>query len=424
MALAQWAPMIPEISNRGHNMPASPIRKLSPLAEAAKERGLTVYHLNIGQPDLETPEAIRQELSRIDEKVLCYSPSSGTPEFLTWVRDYYSAAGFPITARDVIATTGGSEAILFAMMACADEGEEILVVEPFYTNYAAFAAMAGLRLVPVTSRGRDGFHLPPPPVWERALTPETRMVLLCNPNNPTGTVYTREELLQVADFCRRHDLFLISDEVYREFVYDGRAALSALGLEGYEDLVIVVDSLSKRFSACGIRLGNLVSRNHEIVDACLRMAQARLSAPGLAQRIALGARNIPPDYTSGVIAEYQKRRDILYQGLREMPGVFLTQPEGAFYCVARMPVRDSEDFAEWLLRDFQHEGATVMVAPAAGFYATPGLGANEVRIAYVLAEESLRKALEALRHGLAEYRRLRGYGEHEFFEPPSAAHRA
>jgi aspartate aminotransferase len=310
------------------------------------------------------------------------------------------------------------------MMACADDGEEVLVVEPFYTNYAAFAAMTGLRLVPVTSRGRDGFHLPPSAVWERALTPETRMVLLCNPNNPTGTVYRREELVQVAEFCRRHDLFLVVDEVYREFVYDGRESLSALGLEGYEDLVIVVDSLSKRFSACGIRLGNLVSRNPEIISACLRMAQARLSAPGIAQRIALGARNLPPDYTAEVISEYQVRRDILFQGLREMPGVFLTQPEGAFYCVARLPVRDSEDFAEWLLRDFAHDGATVMVAPAEGFYATQGLGMNEVRIAYVLGEQSLRKALEALRAGLFEYRAMKGYGETEYFDAPSAAHRA
>lgn len=416
--------MIPEISNRGHNMPSSPIRKLVPLADAAKQRGVHVYHLNIGQPDLETPEAIRGELATIQDKVLCYSPSAGTPEFLAWVCEYYASAGIPISVENIIATTGGSEAIIFAMMACADEGEEILVVEPFYTNYAAFAAMCGLRLVPVTSRGRDGFHLPPSPVWERALTPESRMVLICNPNNPTGTVYSRDELLQVAGFCRRHDLFLVSDEVYREFVYDDRKGLSALELEEFEQLVIVVDSLSKRFSACGIRLGTLVSRNPEIIRACLKMAQARLSAPGIAQRIALGARNLPPDYTQAVISEYQTRRDILFEGLSSMPGVFLTRPEGAFYCVARLPLRDSDDFAEWLLRDFQHEGATVMLAPAAGFYATPGLGMNEVRIAYVLEEGSLRRALEVLRIGLAEYRRQRGFGEGELFEPPSASHRS
>lgn len=405
-------------------MPASPIRKLAPLAEEAKQRGVHVHYLNIGQPDLETPEAIRRELSAIEDKVLCYSPSPGTPEFLAWMTEHYASSGIPISAENVIATTGGSEAIIFAMMACADEGEEILVVEPFYTNYAAFAAMSGLRLVPVTSRGRDGFHIPPPAVWERALTPETRMVLLCNPNNPTGTVYSKEELMQVAEFCRRHDLFLVSDEVYREFVYDGRKALSALELEGFEGLVIVVDSLSKRFSACGIRLGSLVSRNKEIVKACLKMAQARLSASGIAQRIALGARNLPPDYTRTVIAEYQTRRDILFEGLSSIPGVFLTRPEGAFYCVARLPVRDSEDFAEWLLRDFQHDGATIMLAPASGFYATPGLGMNEVRIAYVLGEEALRSALAVLRTGLAAYRSLRGLGEGELFDAPSAAHRS
>ncbi len=405
-------------------MPASPIRRLSPLADAAKQRGVHVYHLNIGQPDLETPEAIRRELALIDDKVLCYSPSSGTAGFLGWMVDYYASAGIPISLEDVIATTGGSEAIIFAMMACADEGEEVLVVEPFYTNYAAFAAMCGLRLVPVTSRGRDGFHLPPPPVWERALTPETRMVLLCNPNNPTGTVYTRDELIQVAEFCLRHDLFLVSDEVYREFVYDDRKGLSALELEQFEQLVIVVDSLSKRFSACGIRLGSLVSRNPQIIRACLKMAQARLSAPGIAQRIAQGARNLPADYTQNVIAEYQTRRDILFEGLSSIPGVFLTRPEGAFYCVARLPVRDAEDFAEWLLLDFQHDGATIMIAPASGFYATPGLGMNEVRIAYVLGEESLRKSIEVLRAGLGEYRRLRGLGEGELYDAPSASHRA
>ncbi|HUF18777.1 MAG TPA: pyridoxal phosphate-dependent aminotransferase [Thermoanaerobaculia bacterium] len=416
--------MIPEISNRGHNMPASPIRKLASLADAAKQRGTHVHYLNIGQPDLETPEAIRRELAAIEDKVLCYSPSPGTPDFLAWMCEYYASAGISISVENVIATTGGSEAIIFAMMACADEGEEILVVEPFYTNYAAFAAMSGLRLVPVTSRGRDGFHLPSPAVWERALTPETRMVLLCNPNNPTGTVYSKDELMQVAEFCRRHDLFLVSDEVYREFVYDGRKAMSALELEGFEGLVIVVDSLSKRFSACGIRLGSLISRNGAIIKACMKMAQARLSASGIAQRIALGARNLPPDYTQTVISEYQMRRDILFEGLRSMPGVFLTRPEGAFYCVARLPVRDSDDFAEWLLRDFQHEGATILLAPAAGFYATPGLGMNEVRIAYVLDEKALRNALDVLRAGLAEYRSLRGLGEDELFDAPSAAHRS
>jgi len=416
--------MTPEISNRGHRMPSSPIRRLSPLADAAKNRGTHVFHLNIGQPDLETPDAIRRKLSEIETRVLCYSPSAGTPEFIAWMQEYYSGLNIDLGSNQIMATTGGSEAIFFALMACADEGEEVLVVEPFYTNYNAFATMAGVRLVPVTSRGRDGFHIPPPSVWERALTPETRIVLLCNPNNPTGTVYGREELIQVATFCRKHDLFLIADEVYREFAYDDRISVSALTLEGYEDLVVMVDSLSKRYSACGIRLGSLVTRNDDVFQACLRMAQARLSAPGLAQMIALGARDIPAGYTEEVIGEYQRRRDVLFEGLQQIPGVFLRKPEGAFYCIARLPVIDSTDFSEWLLREFALEGSTVMLTPAEGFYATIGLGLNEVRLAYVLNEEELRSALRVLGAGLSEYRRLRGLDDPELELVPSEASRS
>jgi aspartate aminotransferase len=312
--------------------------------------------------------------------------------------------GVELGIDQILATTGGSEAILFALMACADAGDDILVVEPFYANYLAFAAMAGVNAVAVTARGRDGFHLPPRDVWERALTPRTRAVILCNPNNPTGTVYTRDELDCVAAFCRDNALFLISDEVYREFVYDGREAISALHLEGADDFVIVVDSLSKRYSACGIRLGALITKNSDIYDATLRMAQGRLSPPGLAQFIAVGADDLGDDYTRDVIAEYQRRRDVLYEGLTSIPGVFLQKPEGAFYCVAKLPVDDAEDFAEWLLRDFALDGATVMVAPASGFYAH-GLGRSEVRIAYVLKEEDLRAAVEVLRVGLERYGR-------------------
>jgi aspartate aminotransferase len=416
--------MIPEISHRGHSMPASPIRRLSPLADAAKARGVRVYHLNIGQPDIETPEAIRSRLGQIEDRVLCYSPSQGTAEFLNTIRDYYSRLGIALGPDQIIATTGGSEAISFALLACADEGEEVMVVEPFYTNYAAFAAMAGLNLVPVTSRGRDGFHIPPAAVWERSLTPETRAVLLCNPNNPTGTVYSREELTQILEFCRRHDLFLISDEVYREFVYDGRDSISALSFDGYEDLVVVVDSLSKRYSACGIRLGTFVTRNPDLYSAVLRMAQARLSAPGIAQMIAVGAGKIDQGYQTAVVAEYQHRRDVLYEELSGIPGVFLQRPEGAFYCVARLPVDDAEDFAEWLLTDFSLDGATVMIAPASGFYATPGLGSNEVRIAYVLNESDLRRALRLLAEGLRRYRGLRGLEGADWELEPSAATRA
>ncbi len=395
--------MAPPISSRGRLMPASPIRRLMPLADEAKRRGVHVYHLNIGQPDIETPAAFRDRLGRIREKVLAYSPSAGTPEYLEALRHYYRGLGIDVGPGEMIATTGGSEAVLFAFVACANEGEDVLVVEPFYTNYASFATLAGLRLVPLTARGEDGFHLPPREAWEKALTSRTRAVILCNPSNPTGTVYTREELLGVAEFCREKDLFLISDEVYREFVYDDRAALSALSLAGFEDRVVAVDSLSKRYSACGIRLGALLTRNRDFHDACLRMAQGRLSPPGIAQAIAVGLTEVSPEYTRAVVAEYQRRRDILFAGLSSIPGVFLRKPEGAFYFVARLPIDDADVFARWLLADFSHEGATVMVAPAPGFYATPGLGRNEVRIAYVLNTDDLRRSVDVLAHAIETY---------------------
>ncbi len=400
--------MTPSISKRAQGMPASPIRRLMPVADEAKRRGVHVYHLNIGQPDLETPAPMRERLRLLEkEKVYAYTPSGGTPEYLASLRKYYAGFGIPLALDEILATTGGSEAILFAMMACAGEGEEALVVEPFYTNYLAFAAMAGLKLVPLTSRVEDGFHLPPREAFERALTARSRLVLLCNPNNPTGTVYSREELAMVAAFCRDHGLFLVADEVYREFVYDGRHSLSALQLPGFEDLVIVVDSLSKRYSACGIRLGSLATRNRDVYQACLRMAQGRLSPPGLAQFVAVGASDLGPDYTRGIVEEYGRRRDLLYGGLKEIPGVFLTKPEGAFYFVARLPIRDCDDFASWLLSDFSLDRATVMVAPARGFYATPGLGADEVRIAYVLKEEDLEASVRILAAGLERYASVR-----------------
>jgi aspartate aminotransferase len=391
------------LSRRAEEMPASPIRKLAPLAELAKARGTHVYHLNIGQPDIETPACMRGRLKELSSTVLEYSPSGGTPEFIRSLQHYYQRRlGVQLQTGEILATTGGSEAILFSFMAVCDQGDDIMVVEPFYANYRAFAKMAGCNIVPVASRGSDGFHLPPRDVWERALTPRTRLVILCNPNNPTGTVYTREELEQVVAFCRDHGLYLVSDEVYREFVYDGKKAISALELQGAEDFVVVVDSLSKRYSACGIRLGALVTRNGELFDACLRMAQGRLSPPGLAQFIAVGAESLGDEYTAGVVEEYQRRRDVLYEGLTQIPGVFLQKPEGAFYCVAKLPVADAEDFAVWLLTDFSHDGATVMVAPANGFYASP-LGNSEVRIAYVLKVEDLRKSIELLRIALERY---------------------
>jgi aspartate aminotransferase len=395
-----------QISERGRKMPASPIRKLMPLADEAKRRGVKVYHLNIGQPDLETPPAMRAKLAQAPS-VFAYTPSAGTAECLATLREYYRRLGVDLGPDQVIATTGGSEAILFALMACAGEGDEALVVEPFYTNYTAFATMAGVRLVPLRARGEDGFHLPPVEEWRKALSPRTRLVLLCNPGNPTGTVYRAEELAAVAAFCREHGLFLVSDEVYREFVYDGRSSASVLSLPGYDDLAVVVDSLSKRYSACGIRLGCLATRNADVYGAALRMAQGRLSPPGLAQLVALGATELGPDYAKGIVREYQARRDVLFEGLSRIPGVFLRKPEGAFYCVARLPIEDGEDFASWLLTDYAYDGATVMVAPAQGFYATPGLGRDEVRIAYVLKKEDLEASVRILGHAIPAYQAVR-----------------
>ncbi|TPV94098.1 MAG: pyridoxal phosphate-dependent aminotransferase [Myxococcales bacterium FL481] len=395
--------MAPTISRRAQLMPASPIRKLAPYAEAAKRQGVRVYHLNIGQPDIETPEPMRRRLAAIDDRVLAYTPSGGTPEALATFRRYYRSLGIELDESELLVTTGGSEACLFAMLAVADPDDEVLVVEPFYTNYNAFATLGNLRLRPLTSRGEDGFHLPPPEAWQAARSPKCKAVLLCNPSNPTGTVYTRQELEWVAQFCREHELFLLVDEVYREFVYDGGTSLSALSLAGAEELVVVIDSASKRYSACGIRLGCVVSRNQAVMDAALRMAQARLSAPGLAQAIAAGIDEIPSAYNDTVLAEYAKRRDVLYEGLSAIPGVFLRKPEGAFYLMPRLPVDDAEHFCEWMLSDFSHDGATVMMAPAPGFYATPGLGRDEVRIAYVLNTTELTHAVAVLAAGLQAY---------------------
>jgi aspartate aminotransferase len=399
--------MIPTVSPRGRAMPASPIRKLAPLADAAKRRGVRVYHLNIGQPDLETPAALRAKLANV-EPVLAYTPSGGTPEYLAALSTYYRNLGFELGPGELVATTAGSEALLFAFFAATSDGDEALVCEPYYTNYNSYATMAGVRLVPLPTRGEDGFHLPPRAAWEAQLTARTRLVLLCNPNNPTGTVYTRAELEMVGAFCHDHGLFLVADEVYRELVYDGRKAVSALELAGCEPNVILVDSLSKRFSACGIRLGCLATRNAEVHQACLRMAQGRLSPPGLAQLLATGIPELGPDYYAGLAAEYERRRDVLYDGLSRIPGVFLRKPEGAFYVVARLPVDDAEELARFLLADFSLDGETVMVAPAAGFYATPGLGRNEVRIAYVLAGDDLERAVDVFAAGLAAFREARG----------------
>ena len=395
---------MPKVSSRGLALPPSPIRKLAPYAEAAKARGVKVFHLNIGQPDLETPKVMRDRLKSVDP-VIAYSPSAGTPQYLDAMCRYYATVGLTVEPKNLIATTGGSEAVLFAFLCLAEFGDEVIVAEPFYTNYSSFAAMTGVKLVPVVCRGEEGFHLPGRDAFEAVLSQRTRFVLLCNPNNPTGTVYSREEIQRVADFCRDHDLFFVSDEVYREFVYDGHTATSALELAGMDDRVVVVDSLSKRFSACGIRLGCFVTRNAAVISAVTHAAQGRLSPPGLAQVLALGMSEITPDYYAGVRREYQKRRDVIYEELLKLPDVFLRKPEGAFYVVARLPVKDSDAFARFLLEEFSFEGATVMVAPAAGFYATAGLGSNEVRMAYVLNCDDLRQAIRVLGEGLKAYQK-------------------
>lgn len=401
--------MRPTLSERGRSMPASPIRKLMPLAEAAKARGVRVLHLNIGQPDLPTPACMRERLRAVPE-VVAYTPSGGTPEYIETLRLYYERLGVKLQPGELMATTGGSEAVEFALFACAGEGDEVLLVEPFYTNYLAFATMAGVRLKAAPTSGEDGFHLPTRAVWEEHVSPRTKAVVLCNPNNPTGTVYTRDEITMVAELCRDRGFFLVLDEVYREFAYDGRQPFSGLMLEGFDEQVVVVDSFSKRYSACGIRLGSLASRNAELMSACLRMGQGRLSAPGLAQLMAEGARELGPEYSAGVTAEYQKRRDVLFEGLTKIPGLFLRKPEGAFYFMARLPVDDAEEFARFMLSDFSHEGQTVMVSPAAGFYVTEGRGRDEVRIAYVLKCEDLERAVTVLREGLSAYRQKKGLG--------------
>jgi aspartate aminotransferase len=398
--------MSPTISARASAMPASPIRKLMPLADTARRRGVRVYHLNIGQPDLETPAPMRAKLA-LAPSVYAYTPSAGTAECLQALSTYYARLGTPVAADELVVTAGGSEALLFALLACAGPGDEALVVEPFYTNYRSFATMAGVELRALAARAEDGFHLPPPDAWRAALTPRTRVVLLCNPGNPTGTVYRRDELEQVASFCREHRLFLVADEVYREFVYDGLTATSVLALPGCDEVAVLVDSLSKRYSACGIRLGCLATRNRDVHQAVLRMAQARLSPPGLGQLVALGLTELGPDYAQGIVREYQGRRDVLYQGLTRIPGVSLRKPEGAFYFIAQLPVEDAEDFAAWLLSEWSDEGATVMVAPAQGFYATPGLGRNEVRIAYVLCREDLEVCVRVLSRALPQYQAAR-----------------
>lgn len=394
---------MPVISHRGAQMPPSPIRKLVPFAEAAKKRGTKVYHLNIGQPDIETPKAILDAVRNVDMKVLEYSHSAGFESYRKKLVEYYKRNDVNINHNQVIVTTGGSEAILFAIMSCMDPSDEIIIPEPFYANYNGFATSAGVKVVPIPSTIDDGFALPPIEAFEKAVTTKTKAIMICNPNNPTGYLYSRAELEILKEICLKHDLFLFSDEAYREFCYDGKQHISALSLEGLEDHAILMDTISKRYSACGGRIGAFVTKNQQVLDAAMKFAQARLSPPSFAQILAEAAVDLPADYFNEVHAEYNKRRDLLVARLQAMQGVKCPMPGGAFYAIAQLPVDDSEKFCQWLLEEFAHNGATVMMAPAAGFYATPGKGRNEVRLAYVLNTDDINNAMDCLEAALKAY---------------------
>lgn len=384
-------------------MPPSPIRKLVPFAEAAKKRGTKVYHLNIGQPDIETPKAIMDAVRHVDMKVLEYSHSAGFESYRKKLVTYYGRNNVNINHNQVIVTTGGSEAILFAIMSCMDPGDEIIIPEPFYANYNGFATSAGVKVVPIPSTIDDGFALPPIEAFEKAVTTRTKAIMICNPNNPTGYLYSREELEVLKEICLKHDLFLFSDEAYREFCYDGKKHISALSIEGLEEHAILMDTISKRYSACGGRIGAFVTKNQQVLDAAMKFAQARLSPPSFAQILGEAAVDLPADYFDEVHAEYNKRRDLLVARLQAMQGVKCPMPGGAFYAIAQLPVDDSEKFCQWLLEEFSHNGATVMMAPAAGFYATPGKGRNEVRLAYVLNTDDINGAMDCLEAALKAY---------------------
>lgn len=397
--------MTTSISNRCANMQASPIRKLVPLANDAKARGTSVYHLNIGQPDIPTPVGYWDCLKENLPKVLAYGPSQGLAVLRDAITSYYSRAGITISPDEIIITTGGSEAVFFAFMITCNPGDEVLCFEPFYTNYNGFASMAGVKLVPITSKAENGFHLPSLSEIESKITEKTRAILICSPNNPTGTVFTPEELNILSDTVQKHNLYLLSDEVYRDFVFDGGSHLSTLELPEIEDRVIVMDSISKRFSSCGARLGNLISRNKKVLEAALKLGQARLCPPTLAQYGAAWIyTHLSENYYSELLNTYQNRRDVLIEELSDVEGVFFLKPEGAFYATIQLPVQSAEKFASWLLTDYNLNGETVMVAPAAGFYATKGLGLNEIRIAFVLSDEKMRRGLKILKEGLKTYK--------------------
>ena len=398
---------MPEISVRGREMPASPIRKLAPLANAAKQRGIKVYHLNIGQPDLPTPKAALDAIRGINRKILEYSPSQGYLSYRQKLVNYYAKYKIDVTADDIIITSGGSEAVLFAFLSCLNPGDEIIVPEPAYANYMAFAISAGAVIRTVTTTIEEGFSLPKVEKFEELINERTRAILICNPNNPTGYLYTRREMNQIRDLVKKYDLYLFSDEVYREFIYTGSPYISACHLEGIENNVVLIDSVSKRYSECGIRIGALITKNKNVRQAVMKFCQARLSPPLVGQIAAEASLDAGEEYALEVYDEYVERRKCLIDGLNRIPGVYSPIPMGAFYTVAKLPVEDAEDFCAWCLRDFEYEGETVMMAPAAGFYTTPGLGRNEVRLAYVLKKEDLVRALFILSKALETYNQLK-----------------
>jgi aspartate aminotransferase len=391
-----------QISQRGQLMPPSPIRKLVPYAEAAKKRGTRVFHLNIGQPDIETPPSVLDAVRRADITVLEYSHSAGNESYRRKLVQYYRSVGISVSHDQIIITTGGSEAIMFGFFSCLNPGDEVIVPEPFYANYNGFAVAAGVRVVPITSHIENGFALPPITEFEKVITPNTKAIVVCSPNNPTGYLYSKQEMEDLKSICLKHNLYLFSDEAYREFCYDG-AYVSAMHLEGMDEHVILMDTISKRYSACGARIGAFVTRNKAVYDVAMKFAQARLSPPGLAQILAEAAVDLPPSYFDEPRAEYQARRDLLVQRLNAMPGVFCPNPGGAFYAMARLPIDDADRFCQWLLEEFSHNNKTVMLAPATGFYGTPGLGKNEVRLAYVLNLKDLGEAMDCLQKALEVY---------------------
>tara|TARA_B110000914_G_scaffold76984_1_gene67684 strand:+ start:2546 stop:3781 length:1236 start_codon:yes stop_codon:yes gene_type:complete len=395
--------VMPKISNKGIAMPESPIRKLVPFAETAKKSGKKVYHLNIGQPDIKTPEVALEAIHNFQNKVVEYSHSAGFESYRKGLANYYQNLGIDVNHEEVIVTTGGSEALLFALNSCLDNGDEIIIPEPFYANYNGFSTSAGVKVKPIATSINDGFALPAIEEFEKLITPETKAILICNPGNPTGYLYSKEELETLRDIVIKHDLFLIADEVYREFAYDGHIHYSVLNIEGLDQHAIVIDSTSKRYSMCGIRVGCIVSKNKELMSTAMKFAQARLSPPTFGQIAGEAALKTDPSYFKEVSAEYISRRDVLVEGLNKIEGVLCPKPTGAFYAIAQLPVDDADKFAQWLLEDFELNGETIMVAPAAGFYSTPNTGTNQVRIAYVLNKESLQKSIDILAAALKVY---------------------